>query len=96
MTQATPAATAPVTTAKPGPVQGKVKVPILGAGGISRVHIAGILEHADKAEETDAECEFVDFVQRPQWQLEERMVWLGVAVVAALLVLIVFMIVLAT
>ena len=51
---------------------------------------------ARRAEETDAECEFVDFVQRPQWQLEERMVWLGVAVVVALLVLIVFMIILAT
>jgi hypothetical protein len=49
-----------------------------------------------RAEETDAECEFVDFVQRPQWELEERMVWLGVAVVAALLVLIVFMVLLAT
>ena len=49
-----------------------------------------------RAEETDAECEFVDFVQKPQWQLEERMVWLGVAVVVALLVLIVFMVILAT
>jgi hypothetical protein len=49
-----------------------------------------------RAEETDSECEFVDFVQRPQWQLEERMVWLGVAVVAALLVLGVFMAMLAT
>jgi hypothetical protein len=49
-----------------------------------------------RAEETDAECEFVDFVQRPQWELEERMVWLGAAVVAALLVLVVFMAALAT
>ena len=49
-----------------------------------------------RAEETEAECEFVDFVQRPQWELEERMVWLGVAVVGALLVLIVFMAALAT
>jgi hypothetical protein len=49
-----------------------------------------------RAEETDAECEFVDFVQRPQWELEERMVWLGAAVVAALLVLVIFMAALAT
>jgi hypothetical protein len=49
-----------------------------------------------RADETDAECEFVDFVQRPQWELEERMVWLGVAVVVALLVLVVFMAMLAT
>ena len=48
MTQATPAATAPISAAKPGPVQGKAKVAILGAGGISRVHIAGIRKHADK------------------------------------------------
>lgn len=45
MTQA-----APASTAKPGTVKGRVKLAILGAGGISRVHIAGILEHADKAE----------------------------------------------
>jgi hypothetical protein len=49
-----------------------------------------------RGEDIDAECEFVDFVQRPQWELEERMVWLGVAVVVALLVLIVFMVALAT
>jgi hypothetical protein len=49
-----------------------------------------------RGEAIDAECEFADFVQRPQWELEERMVWLGVAVVVALLVLIVFMVALAT
>ena len=45
MTQAAPAA-----TVKPTLVQGKVKVAILGAGGISQVHIAGIREHSDKVE----------------------------------------------
>jgi hypothetical protein len=49
-----------------------------------------------RVDQTDAECEFVDFVQRPQWELEQRMVWLGVAVVVALLVLVVFMAALAT
>ena len=46
-----------------------------------------------RGEDIDAECEFVDFVQRPRCEVEERMVWLGAAVVVALLVLIVFMVV---
>jgi hypothetical protein len=49
-----------------------------------------------RGEDVDSECEFADFVQRPQWELEQRMVWLGVAVVAALLVLVIFMVALAT
>jgi hypothetical protein len=49
-----------------------------------------------RGEDVDPECVFVDFVQRPRWELEQRMVILGVAVVAALLVLIVFMAILAS
>jgi hypothetical protein len=49
-----------------------------------------------RGEDIDSECEFADFVQRPQWELERRMVGLGIAVVAALLVLVIFMAVLAT
>jgi hypothetical protein len=49
-----------------------------------------------RGEDVDPECVFVDFVQRPRWELEQRMVWLGIAVLAALLVLIVFMAALAT
>ncbi|HEV7656640.1 MAG TPA: hypothetical protein VGP36_18150 [Mycobacteriales bacterium] len=49
-----------------------------------------------RGEDVDPECVFVDFVQRPRWELEQRMVILGVAVVAALLVLVVFMAILAS
>jgi hypothetical protein len=49
-----------------------------------------------RGEDVDGECVFVDFVQRPRWELEQRMVVLAGAVVAALLVLIVFMALLAT
>jgi hypothetical protein len=49
-----------------------------------------------RGEDVDPECVFVDFVQRPRWELEQRMVWLGVAVVIALLVLVAFMVALAT
>jgi hypothetical protein len=49
-----------------------------------------------RGEDVDPECVFVDFVQRPRWELEQRMVYLGIAVAAALLVLIVFMAILAT
>jgi hypothetical protein len=49
-----------------------------------------------RGEDVDGECVFVDFVQRPRVQLEQRMVWLGAAVVAALLVLAILMVVLAT
>jgi len=49
-----------------------------------------------RGEGVDPECVFVDFVQQPRWQLEERMVWLAGAVLAALLVLAVFMVALAT
>lgn len=44
----------------------------------------------------DPECVFADFVQKPRVEVEQRMVWLAAAVGAALLVLIVFMVVLAT
>ena len=43
-----------------------------------------------------AECVFADFVQLPRIQVERRMVWLAAAVGVALLVLIVFMVGLAT
>jgi len=49
-----------------------------------------------RGEDVDPECVFVDFVQRPRIQVEQRMVWLAGAVGVALLVLIVFMAVLAT
>jgi hypothetical protein len=49
-----------------------------------------------RGEDVDPECVFVDFVQKPRWELEQRMVWLGVAVVIALLVLVAFMVALAT
>ncbi|CAA9276977.1 MAG: hypothetical protein AVDCRST_MAG41-3290 [uncultured Corynebacteriales bacterium] len=49
-----------------------------------------------RGEDVDPECVFVDFVQRPRIEVEKRMVWLAGAVAAALLVLIVFMVVLAT
>ena len=49
-----------------------------------------------RGEDVDPECVFADFVQKPRLLLEQRMVWLGVAVAAALLVLIVFMAILAT
>jgi hypothetical protein len=49
-----------------------------------------------RGEDVDPECVFVDFVQKPRWELEQRMVWLGVAVVVALLVLVAFMVALAT
>jgi hypothetical protein len=49
-----------------------------------------------RGEDVDPECVFVDFVQKPHWELEQRMVWLGVAVVIALLVLVAFMVALAT
>lgn len=44
----------------------------------------------------DPECVFTDFVQKPRIEVEERMVWLAAAVGVALLVLIVFMVILAT
>jgi hypothetical protein len=49
-----------------------------------------------RGEDVDPECVFVDFVQRPQFEVEQRMVWLATAVVAALLVLIVFTAILAS
>lgn len=49
-----------------------------------------------RGEDVDPECVFVDFVQKPRFELEQRMVWLAGAVVAALLVLIIFMAILAT
>jgi hypothetical protein len=49
-----------------------------------------------RGEDVDPECVFADFVQRPRFEVEQRMVWLAGAVVAALLVLIVFMAILAT
>jgi hypothetical protein len=48
-----------------------------------------------RGEELDPECLFVDFVQRPWVEVERRMVYLAVAVGAALLVLAVFMGILA-
>lgn len=47
-------------------------------------------------EDIDAECVFVDFQQRPRIEVERRVVYLAVAVGAALLVLAVFMGILAT
>jgi hypothetical protein len=49
-----------------------------------------------RGDDLDPHCVFVDFVQKPQFEVEQRMVWLAAAVAAALLVLIVFMVVLAT
>lgn len=49
-----------------------------------------------RGDDVDPECVFVDFVQRPRIEVEQRMVWLAAAVGVALLVLIVFMVVLAT
>jgi hypothetical protein len=49
-----------------------------------------------RGEDVDPECVFADFVQQPRFALEQRMVWLGVAVAAALVVLIIFMGILAT
>jgi hypothetical protein len=49
-----------------------------------------------RGEDVDPECVFVDFVQRPRIQVEQRMVYLAAAVGVALLVLIVFMGILAT
>jgi hypothetical protein len=49
-----------------------------------------------RGEDVDPECVFVDFVQQPRFPVEQRMVWLAGAVVAALLVLVVFMAILAT
>jgi hypothetical protein len=49
-----------------------------------------------RGEDVDPECVFVDFYQRPRWELEQRMVWLAGAVVAALLVLVVFTAILAS
>jgi hypothetical protein len=49
-----------------------------------------------RGEDVDGECVLADFVQRPRFQLEQRMVVLGAAVVAALLVLVVLMALLAT
>ena len=46
-------------------------------------------------EDTESECVFVDFVQRPRIEVERRMLYLAVAVGAALLVLAVFMGILA-
>ncbi len=48
-----------------------------------------------RGDEVDPKIVFAEFRQEPVWKLEPRMVWLAVAVVAALLVLIVFMLVLA-
>jgi hypothetical protein len=48
-----------------------------------------------RGDDMEPECVFVDFVQRPRVEVERRMVWLAVAVGAALLVLVVFMAVLA-
>jgi hypothetical protein len=44
----------------------------------------------------DPECVFTEFVQQPRVEVEQRMVWLAAAVGVALLVLVVFMVVLAT
>jgi hypothetical protein len=49
-----------------------------------------------RGDEIDPECVFTDFVQKPRIEVEQRMVWLAAAVGVALLVLIVFMVVLAT
>ena len=48
-----------------------------------------------RGDEVDPKIVFAEFRQEPVWKLEPRMVWLAAAVVAALLVLIVFMLVLA-
>lgn len=47
-------------------------------------------------EDVESECVFVDFVQRPRIEVEQRMLYLAAAVGAALLVLAVFMGILAT
>jgi len=49
-----------------------------------------------RGEQLDPECLFLDFVQRPRIEVERRMVYLAVAVGAALLVLAVFMGILAS
>jgi hypothetical protein len=49
-----------------------------------------------RSDEMDPECVFTDFVQQPRIEVEQRMVWLAGAVGVALLVLIAFMVVLAT
>jgi len=49
-----------------------------------------------RSDEMDPECVFTDFVQKPRIEVEQRMVWLAAAVGVALLVLIAFMVVLAT
>jgi hypothetical protein len=49
-----------------------------------------------RSDEMDTECVFTDFVQKPRIEVEQRMVWLAAAVGVALLVLIAFMVVLAT
>jgi hypothetical protein len=46
-------------------------------------------------ENIEPDCVWVDFVQRPRVKVERRVVWLGAAVGAALLVLVIFMAVLA-
>jgi hypothetical protein len=57
------------------------------------VGVRGIVIRGD---EVDPKIEFAEFRQEPVWRWERRMVWLAAAVAAALLVLIVFMVVLAT
>jgi hypothetical protein len=49
-----------------------------------------------RGEDVDPECVFADFVQRPRFQVEQRMLGLSIAVAVALLVLVGFMAYLAT
>lgn len=49
-----------------------------------------------RGDDVDPECVFADFVQKPRIEVEQRMVWLAGAVAVALLVLVIFMVVLAT
>lgn len=49
-----------------------------------------------RSESMDPECVFADFEQHPRFVVERRMAALGAAVAAALLVLIIFMVALAT
>ena len=66
--------------------------PYLVGTGARRWHVpVGV-----RGEDVDGECVFVEFVQEPRFPLEQRMIYLAAAVGAALLVLIVFMVILAT
>ncbi len=49
-----------------------------------------------RGEDIEPDCVWVDFVQKPRIEVERRVVWLAVAVGAALLVLVIFMAILAS